>query len=185
MEPANLGMKLGFDKNGVYITFIVMTGDTHTMHGCFAIPKADILSADGPRLGDVQSFRNLEIESFPATDNDPNKPADAPELILNREFGNSFSKMYLYRLTWSGKTATLSKAQIIPLSRTYQSPNASSLRGRAFQPAPETECGPMRPAARPASSPMAAASSPVMPRRTPSTPGAGSSGPRSGPATAC
>ena len=136
MKPANLGMKLGFDKNGIYITFIVMTGDTHTMHGCFAIPKDDVIAADGPRLANVQSFTNLEIESFPATDINPNKPAGAPELILNREFGNSFSKMYLYRLTWSGKTATLSKAQIIPLSRTYQSPNGASLRGRAVQPAP-------------------------------------------------
>ncbi len=136
MKPANLGMKLGFDRNGVYITFIVMTGNTHTMHGCFAIPKQDAIAADGPRLANLQSFANLEIESFPATDINPNKPADAPELILNREFGNSFSKMFLYRLTWSGKTATLSKAQIIPLSRTYQSPNGSSLRGRAIQPAP-------------------------------------------------
>jgi hypothetical protein len=136
MEPANLGMKLGFDKNGIYVTFIVMTGDTHTMHGCLAIPKAEAIVADGPRLAHAQSFTDLEIESFPATDIDPNKPADAPELILNREFGNSFSKMYLYRLTWSGKTATLSKARIIPLSRTYQSPNAASMRGRARQPAP-------------------------------------------------
>lgn len=136
MEPANLGMKLGFDKNGVYITFIVMTGDTHTMHGLFAIPKADVIAAEGPGMDNVQSFKNLEIESFPATDLDPNKAPDAPELILNREFGNSFSKMYLYRLTWDGKTATLSKAQVISLSRTYQSPNAASMRGRAFQPAP-------------------------------------------------
>ena len=44
--------------------------------------------------------------------------------------------MYLYKLTWSGKTATLSKAQTIPLSRTYQSPNGASLQGRAVQPAP-------------------------------------------------
>ena len=39
MKPANLGMKLGFDKNGVYITFIIMTGDTHTMHGYFCDSK--------------------------------------------------------------------------------------------------------------------------------------------------
>jgi hypothetical protein len=136
MEPANLGMKLGFDKNGSYITFIVMTGDTHTMHGCFAIPKADVIAADGPRVANVQSFKNLEIESFPATDINPNKSADAPELILKREFGNSFSQIYVYRPTWSGQRATLSKAQIIPLSRTYQSPNAASMRGRAMQPAP-------------------------------------------------
>jgi hypothetical protein len=29
---------------------------------------------------------------------DPNKPADAPEILLNREFGNSFSKMYMYKI---------------------------------------------------------------------------------------
>jgi hypothetical protein len=93
MEPANLGMKLGFDKNGVYITFIVMTGDTHTMHGCFAIPKADVVAAGGPVLDHVQSFSNLEIESFSATDTDPNKTPDAPEILLNREFGTNVSKM--------------------------------------------------------------------------------------------
>ena len=79
MAPANLGMKLGFDRNGVYITFIVMTGDTHTMHGCLAIPKADAIAAHGPDLANVQSFSKLEIESFPATDIDPNKSADAPK----------------------------------------------------------------------------------------------------------
>jgi hypothetical protein len=136
MEPANLGMKLGFDRNGVYITFIVMTGDTHTMHGCFAIPKADVLAPDGPDLANLQSFSNLEIESFPATDIDPNKSADAPEILLNREFGNSFSKMFLYKVTWSGKTATISRVQSIPLGRTYTSPNGSSLQNRAVQPAP-------------------------------------------------
>jgi hypothetical protein len=106
MEPANLGMKLGFDRNGVYITCIVMTSDTHTMHGCFAIPKADVLAAEGPVLANVQSFTGLEIYSFPATDLDPQKPAKAPETLLNRGFGNSFSKLYLYRITWSGKKAT-------------------------------------------------------------------------------
>jgi hypothetical protein len=136
MAPANLGMKLGFDKNGVYITHIVMTGDTHTMHGCLAIPKADAIAADGPDLANVQTFTNLEIESFPATDLDPDKAADAPELILNREFGNSFSRMFLYKVTWSGKKASISPAQIIPLSRTYVAPNAASLQGRAVQPAP-------------------------------------------------
>jgi hypothetical protein len=136
MKPANLGMKLGFDRNGVYVTFIIMTGDTHTMHGLFAIPKADAIAPDGPRLDRIQSFENLEIESFPATDLDREKPADAPEYILNREFGNSFDRLHLYRLTWTGTSATLSKAQVIPLSRTYQAPNAGSMQGRAFQPAP-------------------------------------------------
>ena len=136
MTPANLGMKLGFDKNGLYITFIVMTGDTHTMHGCLAIPKADVIAGDGPTLANAKTFSNLEIESFPATDIDPNKAADAPELILNREFGNRFSKMYLYKVTWTGKNAAISGVQTIPLGRTYESPNGSSLQNRAAQPAP-------------------------------------------------
>ncbi len=136
MAPANLGMKLGFDNNGVYITFIVMTGDTHTMHGCLAIRKADVIAADGPDLANVQTFSNLEIESFPATDVDPNKSADAPEILLNREFGNSFSKLYLYKVAWSDKRASVSQAQAIPLSRTYESPNGASLQNRAVQPAP-------------------------------------------------
>jgi hypothetical protein len=136
MTPADVGMKLGVDRNGLYITFIVMTGNTHTMHGCYAIPKADAIAPGGPSLAHLQTFRDLEIESFPATDLDPNKPADAPEILLNREFGNSFSKMYLYRITWAGRSASISKAQTIPLGRTYVAPNGSSLRNQGTQPAP-------------------------------------------------
>ena len=166
MTPANLGMKLGFDKNGVYITYIVMTGDTHTMHGGLAIPKADAIAASGPDLAHIQLFVNLEIESFPATDIDPNKSVDAPEIFLNREFGNHFSKMYLYRVTWSGNKATISQAQSIPLSRTYQSPNGSSLKNQAIQPAPggrlrADECDGRR-----VSTLAAAASFPVTPPRS-------------------
>ena len=120
MTPANLGMKLGFDKNGVYITFIVMTGNTHTMHGCFAIPKADAIAADGPSLANVQSFSELEIESFPATDLNPNKPRNAPEIILNREFGNASPKCICTSLHGPAITATISQAQIIPLSVRYE-----------------------------------------------------------------
>ncbi len=136
MKPADLGMKLGVDKNGVYVTYIVMTGNTHTMHSCIAIPKEDALAGDGPSLVNLQTFSDLEIDVFPATDGDPKKPADAPEILLNREFGNSFSKLNLYKITWSGKKASISKLQNIPLSKTYQSPNGSSLKNQATQPPP-------------------------------------------------
>ena len=136
MVPTDVGMKLGLDKNGLYITFIVMTGDTHTMHSCYAIPKADAIAPGGPSLAHLQTFPNLEIDSFPATDLDPNKPADEPAILLNREFGNSFSKMYLYRITWAGQSASISKAQTIPLSKTYVTPNGASLQNQATQPAP-------------------------------------------------
>jgi hypothetical protein len=136
MAPTDPGMKLGVDKNGLYIAYYVLTGNIHAMMSVHAIPKADAVAADGPSLARLQTFANLEIECFPATDLDPDKPADAPEVLLNREFGNRFSKLHLYKLTWAGNTASISKLQTIPLSKTYQSPNGASLQNRASQPAP-------------------------------------------------
>jgi hypothetical protein len=132
-------MKLGVDKNGLYIAYYVLTGNIHTMMSVHAIPKADAVAAGGPSLAHLQTFANLEIECFPATDLDPDKPADAPEVLLNREFGNSFSKLHLYKITWAGNTASISKLQTLPLSKTYQSPNGASLKNRGRQPAPGGE----------------------------------------------
>jgi hypothetical protein len=136
MAPTDPGMKLGVDRNGLYIAYSVLTGNVHTMTSVHAIPKADAVAAGGPSLAHLQTFSGLEIDIFPATDLDPDKRADAPAVLLGRVFGNSFSKLYMYRITWSGNTASISKAQAIRLSRTYQSPNGSSLKNRASQPAP-------------------------------------------------
>jgi hypothetical protein len=126
MEPTDPGMKLGVDKNGLYIAFYVLTGDTHTMMSVHAIPIADAIAPDGPSLAHLQTFSKLEIECFPATDLNPNKAPNAPAVLLNHEFGNSFSKMFMYKITWAGITASISKMQTIPLSKTYIIPNASS-----------------------------------------------------------
>jgi hypothetical protein len=134
-----VGIKLGIDKNGVYIAYIVMTGNTHTMHSCYAIPKADAIAADGPSLANLQTFASLELESFPATDLDPDKATDAPEVLLSHEFpvnNVTFSKLYMYKITWAGKTASICKAQEIPLNMTYTVPNGSSRKNQAFQPPP-------------------------------------------------
>lgn len=136
MAPTDPGMKLGVDKNGLYIAYYVLTGNIHTMMSVHAIPKADAIAAGGPSLEHLQTFANLEIECFPATDLDPDKPADAPEVLLNREFGNSFSNLHMYKISWAGNAAKISQLQTIPLSKTYQSPNGSSLKNQAAQPAP-------------------------------------------------
>jgi hypothetical protein len=136
MEPTDPGMKLGVDRNGLYIAFYVITGDTHTMMSVHAIPIADAIAPDGPSLAHLQTFSKLEIECFPATDLNPNKAPDAPAILLHHEFGNSFSKMFMYKITWAGKTASISKMQTIPLSKTYIIPNGGSLKNRAAQPAP-------------------------------------------------
>src|SRR5206468_2995930 len=136
MAPTDPGMKLGVDRNGLYIAYYVLTGNIHTMMSVHAIPKADAVAPGGPSLAHLKTFSNLEIECFPATDLDPDKPADAPEALLNREFGNSFSKLHMYKITWSGDAARISGLQTIPLSRTYQSPNGASRKNLASQPAP-------------------------------------------------
>jgi hypothetical protein len=136
MKPTDPGMKLGVDKNGLYIAYYVMTGNIHTMMSVHAIPIADAIAPEGPSLAHLQTFSNLEIECFPATDLDPKKPADAPMILLNHEFGNTFSKMHLYTITWKGNTAGISKLQTIPLGKTYVIPNGSSLKNQAVQPAP-------------------------------------------------
>lgn len=71
MEPTDVGMKLGVDRNGLYITYIINTGDTHTMHGCYAIPKTDAIAAGGPSLAHLQTVGGNSPHSartgFPAS----------------------------------------------------------------------------------------------------------------------
>ena len=132
----DFGFRIGVDKNGFYGCYWNYNKDTHTMMDCIVIPKADLLVQEGPDMSNLKIFSGIEIESFPATDLDPNKSAEAPEILLNREFGNSFGKLNMYKVTWSGKAPSISKLQSIPLSRAYVSPNGSSLKNQATQPAP-------------------------------------------------
>jgi hypothetical protein len=134
--PHNYGAKAGLDKNGFYLTLHNGQNSTHKAHTCYAIPKADLIASDGPDLSHLQVFADLEIESFPATDLDPGKAPGAPEVLLNKEFGNVAGKLYMYKITWSGRSASISDVQTIPLSRSYSTPSGSLEASRAVQPAP-------------------------------------------------
>jgi hypothetical protein len=134
--PHNYGARIGFDKNGLYISVHNGGTDLKKAQTCYAIPMKDVVAADGPDLANMQTFKDLHIEAFPATDLDSGKAADAPAVLLNREFGDTAGKLYLYKITWSGKKASISEAQSIPLSKTYQSPNGASKQFQAVQPAP-------------------------------------------------
>ena len=134
--PHNYGARIGFDRNGLYISVHNGSNDLRKAQTCYAIPMGDVVDADGPDLANMQTFADLEIEAFPATDLDSRKAPDAPAVLLHREFGNTAGKLYLYKITWSDKKASISKAQSIPLSKTYQSPNGASKQFQAVQPAP-------------------------------------------------
>ncbi|MBN9524054.1 hypothetical protein J0H58_37015 [bacterium] len=136
IPPHNYGARIGFDRNGLYVSVHNGSADLRTAQTCYAIPMADVVAADGPDLSHMEALRGLEIEAFPATDPDPDKPPGAPAALPHREFGDAASKLFLYRITWSGKKASISAAQPVPLSRTYRSPNGASRQFQAVQPAP-------------------------------------------------
>jgi hypothetical protein len=136
IPPHNYGAKAGLDKNGFYLTLHNGHENTHKAHTCYAIPKADLIDSNGPDLSHLQSFPDLEIESFPAMDLKPDKAPGAPEVLLNKEFGNVAGKLYMYKIRWSGTRASISDVQTIALSRTYQTPSGSHEVSRAVQPAP-------------------------------------------------
>jgi hypothetical protein len=134
--PHNYGGRIGFDKNGLYISVHNGQSDLTRAQTCHAIPMADVVAADGPSVANMHSFADLHIEAFPATNLDPALAPDGPAVLLNREFGNTASKLYLYKITWSGKKASITGPQSIPLSKTYVSPNGNSKQFQAIQPAP-------------------------------------------------
>ncbi len=133
LPPIDPYMKMGVDKNGLYICSCNGDSDWRRGMNCYVIPKSDVIAPGGPILTHGQTFTNLRFAAMPATDLDPNKPANAPEVLLVNEFSDgTCGKLYMYKLTWSGLTASISEVQTIQLSKTYQTPSANS----AVQPAP-------------------------------------------------
>ena len=141
----DFGFRMGVDKNGFYgcwWNYQYTTGNTHIMMDGCAVPKADLIGASGPELSHVNMFSNFEVESFPATDFNPNKALSDPEVFLNKQFPTNtttgaITHLCLYRITWSSPTlATMSAVQLIPFHRTYWGPNGTSANNQAKQPEP-------------------------------------------------
>jgi len=142
-QSPDFGFRMGVDKNGFYACWWNFNSpSTHIlMDGC-AIPKADMIAAGGPDLTHTNMFKNFEVESFPATDLNPNKALTDPEVFLNKQFPTDtttgpITQLCLYKITWSNPTtASMSALQLIPFSWTYWGPNGSSGNNTARQPAP-------------------------------------------------
>ncbi len=133
LPPIDPYMKMGVDKHALYICSCNGDPDWHKGMNCYVIPKSDAIAPGGPVLTHGQTFTGLKFALMPAIDLDPNKPVDAPEVLLVNEFSDgTCGNLYLYKITWSGPTATISDAQTIQLSKTYHTPAANT----AFQPAP-------------------------------------------------
>ncbi len=128
-EKQQLLLKIGVDKNGFYMT--INSGED-----CLVVPKVDLVAPAGPDLTNMVVFHNLSLEALPATDFNPAKAPDAPEVLLNKEFGDDCGKLFMYRITWKGKTPSISDQQVVPLSKNYRT--RAQVRGlmAAVQPQP-------------------------------------------------
>src|SRR5262249_5992962 len=84
IPPHNFGARIGFEKNGLYISFQKGNPDAQKAKTCYAIPMSDVVAADGPDLANMQPLADLEVEAFPATDLDAKKAPDAPAVLLHR-----------------------------------------------------------------------------------------------------
>jgi hypothetical protein len=149
-QSPDFGFRMGVDKNGFYgcwWNYQYTTGNTHIMMDGCAIPKADIIAEGGPDLSHRNMFSNFEVESFPATDLDPNKAQTDPEVFLNKQFPTDtttgpITQLCMYKITWSSPTsASMSAVQLIPFRRTYWGPNGRQGSNAAKQPPPG---GPLR-----------------------------------------
>src|SRR5262249_60194299 len=130
-------MRMGVDRNGLYVCSCNGSADMSKGTNCYAIPKDDVLADGGPVLTRAQTFKNLQFSTMPAMDPDADKPADAPAILLANEFmEGTCSRLYLYKITWSGSKASISDVQTIQLSRKDLTPNNSKPQMEAFQPNP-------------------------------------------------
>src|SRR5262245_4722809 len=130
-------MRMGVDRNGLYICSCNGNSDMSKGTNCYAIPNKDVLAEDGPVLTRARTFEGLQFSTMPATDPDADKPADAPAVLLANEFAKgTCSRLYLYKITWSGEKASISGVQTVELGRKYLTPDNSTPQMEAFQPKP-------------------------------------------------
>jgi hypothetical protein len=117
------GMKIGVDRNAMYISCANGSANSKEALDLYVLPKADAIAPGGPILTHSQNFTKLMYAAFPAVNVEAQQPADSPAVLLHNEFGGTTcSKLYMYRIKWAGPKATISEAQTIPLNKTYATP---------------------------------------------------------------
>lgn len=136
LPQINPYMRMGVDKNGLYVCSCNGHPDMSKGTNCYVIPKQDAIAEQGPILTRAQTFPEIEFSSMPAIDPDADKATTAPHVLLANEFfDGTCENLYLSRITWTNGKASLEQ-QTIPLSRPYLTPNNATPQMEAFQPKP-------------------------------------------------
>jgi hypothetical protein len=123
------GLKIGVDRNGVYISCANGGGNLREALDLYVIPKADAIDKSGPVLTRAQTIPNLMYAAFPAVNFDANQKAETPAVLISNEFGGlECGELYLYRIHWTDARAAISKIQTIRLSRSYAVPRMEGVQ---------------------------------------------------------
>ena len=86
----NPGVKLGYDKNGVYICGAHIGDDNpntvpRVAYDCFAVPSEEIKAiAQGTAPTHLNRSHNMPLDIVPAVDHNPSKAASAPAFFANK-----------------------------------------------------------------------------------------------------
>ena len=139
-------LKLGLDRNGVYLTGLVWADDATIP--IVAIPKADLLwkGSGVPSIAHVNQFEVPKAPSdpakgthgsrgdegmIPAYDLDPNKKPADPMIFVNRfqATWEGETAIQVRKVTWtSPTTATVSAPITVGLGRTYTEPTTQAMQ---------------------------------------------------------
>jgi hypothetical protein len=128
-DSGDLLMRIGFDRNGVYVSEL----DVNTTAKLFAIPNADVAWSGAGTISLVHMgvASGKPFEETPAIDHDASKSATAPEYFVARSGppqngANVSLSLIVDSVTWSGlpssPVASFSSSKSIPTSLLYNTP---------------------------------------------------------------
>lgn len=123
------GLKIGVDRNGVYISCANGSTNSREALDMYVIPKADAIAPNGPSLARARIVGKLIYAAFPAVHVEAGQQPETPAALISNEFGGlTCGELYLYRITWSEAQADISQIQTIPLSRFYAVPRMEGVQ---------------------------------------------------------
>ncbi|HKR83852.1 MAG TPA: hypothetical protein VJS37_06720 [Terriglobales bacterium] len=129
-DSGDLAMRVGFDKNGVYV---VQTDIVTITSKLFALPNNDVAWTSGNTISlaheGIASGKTLD--EMPAIDLDQSKPATAPGYFVSRSSPGAGGpnipiNLVVDSVTWSGSVASFaSSAIIVPTGFFFNAPNSA------------------------------------------------------------
>jgi hypothetical protein len=135
LDPLSPGqtVRLGYDKNGVYVSEnIVGTAknnyaeDNGINSTLFAIPNSDLAWSASFAPAHVNKAANRPLDACPVVDQNPGKQPTDPAFFVTKACdnncvtGTNFPLTWVVTpVTWSGTTATFASEQAVSSSRTY------------------------------------------------------------------